>query len=297
MNILDSLRFLTGHPLNRNRKLKAVLNYFRWQIGSRLVPGPVAVPFVNNAHLLVSPGMTGATGNIYTGLHEFGEMAFLLHMLRPDDLFVDVGANIGSYTILASAAIGASSIAIEPLPEAYRHLLRNICLNNIGDLVQTHNIGMGREDSLLRFTSGLDTVNHVASTDEIASGDTLEVRAASLDNTIGELDPGLIKIDVEGFETNVVAGAARVLSQNSLHAVIMELNGSGSRYGFDEALLHKQMLDYGFATFSYSPFDRKLMPLQENRSSSGNMIYIKNSNVVRDRISSAPKFSVQGRHI
>jgi hypothetical protein len=42
------------------------------------------------------------SGNIYAGLHEFGDMAFVLHFLRAGDLFADVGANIGSYTVLAS---------------------------------------------------------------------------------------------------------------------------------------------------------------------------------------------------
>ena len=41
-------------------------------------------------------GMTGASGNIYFGLHEFEEMGFLLHFLREEDLFIDIGAYIGS---------------------------------------------------------------------------------------------------------------------------------------------------------------------------------------------------------
>ena len=46
--------------------------------------------------------MTGATGNIYCGLYEFLDMAFLLHFLRNGDLFGDIGSNIGSYTVLAT---------------------------------------------------------------------------------------------------------------------------------------------------------------------------------------------------
>ncbi len=59
--------------------------------------------------------MTGATGNIYAGLHEFDDMAFFLHLLRPEDMFADVGSNIGSYTILASGVVGAKSVAFEPV--------------------------------------------------------------------------------------------------------------------------------------------------------------------------------------
>ena len=62
-------------------------------------------------------GMTGATGNVYCGLHEFEDMALVLHALRPRDLFVDVGANVGSYTVLggqpARVAL-ASNPSLEP---------------------------------------------------------------------------------------------------------------------------------------------------------------------------------------
>jgi len=43
------------------------------------------------------------------------DMGFLLHFLRKDDLFLDVGANIGSYTVLAGGAVGAKSISFEPV--------------------------------------------------------------------------------------------------------------------------------------------------------------------------------------
>lgn len=48
------------------------------------------VDFVNDAKLLVKPDMAGATGNVYTGLHEFEDMAFTLHCLREEDLFSKV---------------------------------------------------------------------------------------------------------------------------------------------------------------------------------------------------------------
>lgn len=83
MSIMGTLNFITYRPLSRNRKSNAIKRFVAWQVGSRLVPGPVAINFVNNARLLVSPGMTGATGNIYTGLHEFEDMAFYYIHKKP----------------------------------------------------------------------------------------------------------------------------------------------------------------------------------------------------------------------
>lgn len=46
--------------------------------------------------------MRGATGNVYVGLHEFESMGFVLHVLRSSSAFIDVGANVGAYTVLAA---------------------------------------------------------------------------------------------------------------------------------------------------------------------------------------------------
>jgi hypothetical protein len=93
-------------------------------------------------------GMTGATGNIYTGLHEFTDMAFCLHLLRVGDLFVDVGANIGSYTVLSSKVVGANSLAIEPVPTTYKRLRRNININDISSLVDSRCCAAGKNHGL-----------------------------------------------------------------------------------------------------------------------------------------------------
>ena len=61
--------------------------------------------------------MTGITGNIYAGLHEFADMAFVLHFLRGRRPVRRCGrANVGSYTILVSGVVGCRTIAFEPDP-------------------------------------------------------------------------------------------------------------------------------------------------------------------------------------
>ncbi len=77
--------------------------FLRWQLGSRLLRMPLLVPWVGNTSLVIEAGMTGATMNFYCGLHEAVDMALVLHALQPGDVFLDVGANVGTYTILASA--------------------------------------------------------------------------------------------------------------------------------------------------------------------------------------------------
>lgn len=293
MGILYTLSFIVRHPLNRGHSLRSVLRYFRWQVGSRLVPGPVAIPFVDTTRLLVSPGMTGATGNVYCGLHEFEDMCLVLHTLRPGDLFVDIGANIGSYTILAAGGCSAQVVAIEPLPATYKVLSDNIGLNGLTELVSAKNVGLAAEDGTLRFSRDLDTVNHVLTDAEVGSLQTVEVPVRTLDGILKDAAPTLIKIDVEGFETQVISGGTDSLRNPELIAVLMELNGSGSRYGFDESKLHLQMIELGFNAFRYEPVSRTLSPeLNENKT--GNTLYVRNIGRLWDRVRSAPAHNVHG---
>lgn len=290
MGILNTLGFIVNHPLNETRKMASIIRFARWQIGSRLVDAPVAKCFVDRTRLLVSRGMPGATLNIYGGLHEFEDMAFVLHALREQDGFVDVGANIGSYTVLAGGAVGARCISIEPLPGTYSYLMDNINLNGIGDRVSALNIGVGNESGVLRFTSGLDAVNHVLAESEQGNG-SIEIKIERLDDVLSNFEPAIIKIDVEGFETNVIAGAEKILSRDSLFGVIME-NSSENRYGFDEQALHKRMLEYGFKTFLYHPFIRELESLGGINHLSGNTLYLRNLEEVSRRLKHSEQYLI-----
>jgi FkbM family methyltransferase len=242
-DLRQTLSFILNHPATRNNKWAAFWRFAGWQFQSRVFRHPVIYPFLENSKIIVQGGMTGATGNIYTGLHEFGEMMFLLHLLRPADIFADVGANVGSYTILASSVAGAGSISFEPLPSTFLHLKNNVAVNNMESLVELHNCGVGNEKGKLRFTSGFDTMNHVVTNADSVSGLT-EVDVVRLDDILEGRTPVLMKIDTEGFEMAVLQGAASALKDPSLLAIIIELNGCCHRYGIKEEEIHDLIIGY-----------------------------------------------------
>ena len=277
------------HPLNRRQEIKALFRFIKWQFGTRLFPFPVIYPFVENSVLVVERGMTGATGNIYNGLHEYKEMLFTLHFLRPGDVFVDVGANIGSYTVLASANCGARSIALEPVPSTFKRLKRNVVVNNIEERVILLNNACGSQPKDLSFTASLDAGNHVVRNGEnLDPSEKVIVRSVTLDSSVEGAD--LIKIDVEGFETEVIEGGVKTLSSMKLNAIIIELNGMGSRYGFSDEHIHQRLINFGFRPYTYDPFNRTLLSLQH--LGSHNTIYIRDLEFVMQRIKSARRFKV-----
>jgi FkbM family methyltransferase len=289
--MLSTLLGITRHPLNRRRPLAAVRRFLAWQIGTRMLDAAVAMPFAGDTRLLVRRGMTGASGNIYCGLHEFEDMAFVLHVLRQGDVFIDVGANVGSYTILAAGVCKAQCISLEPVPKTFAHLLANVRLNDLESLVSCRNVAAGSAAGTVQFTSGLDTVNHVVAEDEQV-GDAVSVPVDTLDGILRGVSATVIKIDVEGFESQVLDGSGETLRSSSLLAVLMEINGSGNRYGFNDDLLRERMESLGFTTAAYDPISRSLQPCRVNGQRAGNALFVRDWNQVRERLASAPKVRV-----
>lgn len=241
MSLLSTYRLIASHPLTRANKSAALIRWLRWQIGSRVLGWPVAVPFVEKTRLLAKTGMTAATGNIYCGLREPEDMGFVLHFLRPGDLFVDIGANIGSDTILASAA-KANVISFEPVPTTFGTLLDNVHLNRLEKTVDARNEAVGRSNGEPEIIADPDTTNQVLVGASLYTGTSVRVPVVTLDSALQGRTPRLIRIDVESFETEVLDGTKATLEHPALAAVLGELNGSGAPYGFDEDGLHRDTL-------------------------------------------------------
>ena len=225
-----------------------------------LIRKTVVHEWIGGARFFASKGETGLTGSIYTGLHEFPEMAF------------------------------------EPVPDTFNRLVENTRLNHIETRVTCHNLGLGESIGKLRFTGDRDTMNHVLA-DHEACDKAIEVPVARLDEMLAGETAILMKVDVEGFETVVLRGAQKSLNDPKLQAVIMELNGSGSRYGFDESEILAMMSTLGFKAFSYEPFARALIALTGKDTSSGNTIFIRDLEFVEARVRAASKVSVLGESV
>lgn len=297
MGLMRTLLAITNHPLNRGVPVQAIGRFVRWQLGSRLLGYDVAVPFVGGTRLVVSRGMTGATGNVYCGMHELADMAFVMHTLRPDDLFIDIGANIGSYTVLAAGVARATVMAFEPVPSTFERLMDNVHLNRLMGRTACRNMALGEHEGNIRFTSSRDTTNHALPAGTEPGIDTIEVPVARCDDVLDGQSPIVIKIDVEGYETAVCKGAENALTQPSLIGVLMELTGCGHRYGFDEDALHDRMLNLGFATWTYDPFNRTFHDCDKRRQISGNTLYIRDILRARARVEGAPKIRVLSRQL
>ena len=136
-------------------------------------------------------------------------------VLRGGGLFVDVGANVGTYTIWA-AECGAEVMALESADDTFGLLLENIALN--GYQVTAIQAAAGGHCGAARFTEGLDAVNR------LDPDGAVETRLVTIDSLIGERHVAGMKVDVEGFEIDVLRGCARALSERRIGLIQLEWN-------------------------------------------------------------------------
>ena len=303
MSFLKKSRYVFGYyksifraPLNRGLWRQTLWRLMAWHVGSRLLGHPVVYPFANKLRIYVATSMWGATGVVYFGLEEFQEMSFCTHLLKADDLFVDVGACYGTFTLLAAGVGGAHCVTFEPNPATAERLLDNIRLNRLEAMVDVKVKAVGASVGSVTMTSDMRSGNHVIFPGEETDSQQ-EVPLTTLDDELGGSEPTLLKIDVEGFEQDVLNGAGNTFKSPSLLAVIMEDVGASANYG-SVSNQHQFMLNLGFKSYRYLPEQRDLLDLNGEPDRSGqNTIYIRNVDEVKARLKAAPKFRIRDKEI
>ena len=163
------------------------------------------------------------------------ELAYLESILLPGSVFVDVGANFGIYTMVASRLVGDAGrvIAFEPSVQSFPVLQENIALNSLENVL-SFRAALSEKESRAWLYHALDPSGNSLGRDTSLDGLGEEVILKSLDNVLEEngIDRvDVIKVDAEGAEELVLHGAARSLTTHS-PVVIFEFNpGCAARLG------------------------------------------------------------------
>jgi FkbM family methyltransferase len=213
-------------------------------------------------------------------------MGLLLHFLRPTDIFVDVGANIGSYTVLASRVIGAQTFAFEPIPATFLRLQRNLRVNGIEHRVIAHQMAVGANPATLRFSADDDTKNK--SVTHSYRGRTTLAQVETLDHLIGNIHPAMWKVDVEGFESEVLSGAACSLADPALSVIVLEGESENNSRMLEQA---------GFIEMDYDPLTRGFSRYRRASGTFCNHIWIRGIDDVQKRCKDGRQFAVIGLNI
>mmetsp|Transcript_12529 Transcript_12529/g.30762 ORF Transcript_12529/g.30762 Transcript_12529/m.30762 type:complete len:572 (-) Transcript_12529:151-1866(-) len=221
--------------------------------------------------------------NIGHWIKEFGAMNVMQSyemqsLLRPGDVVVDAGANLGCYTVPFAEKVGSTGkvLAFEPFRLTYQHMVANMAVNGISN-VWTFRAGLGATDSFMearspqfKFFSSPGGVRVAGQSDGLREQEVMQlydhdspaerIRVHALDGVVlgeGALVPvgdvRLIKIDVEGMEVDVIQGAVEVMRR--FKPIVWSENVPYFESGDTQFVGLMQSLGYGCAKAQNAPND------------------------------------------
>ncbi len=198
---------------------------------------------------------------LYSDHDERYETNCLKSLIKPNDICWDIGANIVFYTCFFAQNISTNGhvYTFEPAKETYKYLCRQINNNNFDEKVTPYQLGIGaqQEDVNLYY----DNANSAEGTASIVESDTKKhheiIKIDSIDNLLSNkvIKPAnIIKIDVEGYQANVLLGGKEFFTKNS-PTILIELKESDKN---SMRKVEEIIRDYGFLIFEINK--RSLTP-------------------------------------
>jgi FkbM family methyltransferase len=248
------VRYVWDHPANSRQRPRALLRLVGYQARTRLLRRRAVARLGERSRLWVDLHRTSASMVMYANPPDLPEMLAWRQALGPGRLFVDVGANIGTYTIWA-AECGAEVLALEPAADTFRLLQENVELN--GYQVTAIQAAAGDRCGSARFTAGRDAGN------SLDPGGPVETRLVTVDSLIGDRYVCGMKVDVEGFEIDVLRGCTRALAEHRIGLLQLEWNAM-SRWslGTDRRPVAELLARYGYALHRPDA-DGRLIPVTD----------------------------------
>jgi FkbM family methyltransferase len=187
---------------------------------------------------------------------EKDETDYMCKVLKKGDVFVDIGSNIGLFSLIASKIVGNEGkvICFEPSPLTYTRLKENVTINNYNNL-DVRNLGLSDSIGELAFyvsNNGYDAWNSFSPSADNKLELSIKVPVSTLDFELSDIDKSkikLVKIDVEGWEKFVLLGAKKFLI--NFNPIVMveftEQNTFNSGYPVHE--IYDIMNSYGYTWY------------------------------------------------
>ena len=242
--------------------MAAVKRSLAWQWRSRTRSDPQDLAVYGGLTLRAYPRSNSASNVIYfTPYFDPDEMEFLSRVLKPGDAFVDCGANIGTYSLLAASIVGSSGnvFSYEPAARTAGRLRENVEINGLAAVIHVRQAAVGAVRGVARITSGSDVSNSIVSANE-AGRVTEEIEVVPLDGAEFPSIPSIVKIDVEGYEMEALRGMSALLKEDNRPILLIELTPHLLRRAgtsATEVLAHLSRL--GYVLRSYSKQEGRLL--------------------------------------
>lgn len=244
---LDVLRYTWKHPGNRSHRLRSLARIVLFQARGRLTGARTITAVGSHSWIWADTAAYISARATYGNPLDWNEMQAWGKVLRPGSLFVDVGANVGLYTIWAIDH-GAEVLAIEPNRLSVARLEENLALNGYDAHIVV--AAAGDRAGTTTMTTAFDQQNHLLldGSPSDAAVETVEVR--TLDEVVGDRIADGLKVDVEGAEILVLRGASRLLAEQRVKLLQLEWNAASiDLLGQDRRPVRELLASHGYSLF------------------------------------------------
>jgi FkbM family methyltransferase len=240
-----------GHYLNSIRKNEELEADRQWQ---HLFDGNNSYDHKMHDQIKIRLFKDNALSRLIYNGFESDELEFTRKYLRNGDFFLDIGCNIGLFSLTAAPLVGEKGkiICFEPSPLTFTRLLENISLNGFKNIFPI-NIGLSDKDTVLKFNisnNGYDAWNTFAPSVELEKlQESINVEVSTLDKQLGNVEKekiSLIKIDVEGWEKFVLKGGERLFKDFDPVVMIEFTESNTFAAGYFVQELYDILFDWGY---------------------------------------------------
>jgi len=255
MKLLSSFLNLIRNPYNRNKKFLFLLKLLWWKANQKFFRLPVVIPLFKNIQCICYPQSSFGGLIVYSTYPEYSETKLVQKLLRENSLFIDVGANIGYYSLLAASVIKKGKIfAFEVEKRALNNFYENINLNKLEDKIEVIEKLVSDKDGYERFIVSTESeVSRIVGGSQ-KSKDFLRFPCIKLDSFAKEENISFIdflKVDVEGAEYKVLKGAEELLRGKRIKYLLFEVNKNIKDYDGSKKDVFEMLSDFGYKIYKF----------------------------------------------
>lgn len=264
----SKLQWLFSHDVARNHPFRTVWRLINWEF-IRILNRTVESRYDETFDITLVPHEGASRLAYYFGVSEPELFAFYEGFLKTGMKVVDAGANIGLHTLFFAKRVGPEGrvYAFEPGQSAFGRLQSHVERNQLAN-VRCFNCALGASEGVVSITENRqdNSRNFVVESSSETTG-TKNVVLRSLDQVLekeGVARVDFLKIDVEGFEPQVLEGASNYLRQQSIRVLQLELDDSSlARSGYTADRVSNMLHDAGYRCAEWSYQSRSFRPVNK----------------------------------
>ena len=262
---LSKIRWLFSHEICRKHPIRACWRLIRWEL-LRVANGQLTYKYDDDFQITLLPNEGASRLTYYFGVSEPDLFRVYNEFLKPGMIVVDAGANIGLHSLFYSKRVGGSGkiYSFEPSKKNFSRLMAHVQYNRVTN-IEGLCLALGAKHGSAKIVDNEEDTSRTFLQSSLSNnGEASTVTLESLDafakfKQVERID--FLKIDVEGYEAEILAGARDLLTRQVIKVIQVELDErSLDRAGSQKSAVISLLIKNGYCLCSWNSSTKKFEP-------------------------------------